>query len=81
MLSLTASVGSISSQAGVVITIVLIAQQAASLQARVRALHSAGVLNAGLANSLIVRLNLQFRSGWAVAASVTPTACAFTLIG
>lgn len=38
-------------------------QQAADLQAKVRALQTAGVLNNGLANSLIVKLNLKDNNG------------------
>jgi predicted outer membrane repeat protein len=39
------------------------AQQAADLQARVRAFQAAGVLNKGQANSLIVKLNLKGNNG------------------
>src|SRR5262249_14264458 len=62
-LSLTAGVGSISSQASVAITVLSIAQQATNLQAQVTALQSAGVLNLGQANSLLVKLNLQGNHG------------------
>lgn len=45
------------------ITVKSTAEQAADLQARVRALRDAGVLNNGQANSLIVKLNLQGNNG------------------
>jgi hypothetical protein len=63
-LSVTAADGGVSATpAGVAISVVSAAQQAASLQAQVSALQTAGVLNQGQANSLIVQLNLQGTSG------------------
>ena len=50
-------------QASVAITVESIAQEAANLQAQVSALQTAGVLNQGQANSLIVKLNLQGNNG------------------
>jgi hypothetical protein len=62
-LSLAAGVGSISTQASVAITVVSIAQQDAYLEAQVSALQAAGMLNQGLVNSLIVKLNLKGNNG------------------
>ena len=45
------------------ITVESIAQEAAKLQAQVRALQTAGMLNQGRAQSLIVKLNLQGNHG------------------
>jgi hypothetical protein len=56
-LSVTLSNNGISFSAGVAITVVSIAQQATDIQAQVSALQTAGVLNTGQANSLIVKLN------------------------
>ena len=50
-------------QASVAITVESIAQEAAKLQAQVRALQTAGMLNQGRAQSLIVKLNLQGNHG------------------
>jgi hypothetical protein len=62
-LSLTLSVGGISSQASVAITVVSIAQQAANLCGQVDSLYAAGVLNQGQANSLCHKLDLQGNHG------------------
>jgi hypothetical protein len=59
-LSITASDGSVSATpASVAINVVSAAQQATALQAQVIALQTAGVLDKGQANSLIVKLNLK----------------------
>jgi hypothetical protein len=58
--SITASDGSVSATpASVAINVVSAAQQATAQQAQVIALQTAGVLNEGQANSLIVKLNLK----------------------
>ncbi len=62
-LSLTLGDGGFSSTASVAITVVSAAQQAVDLQARVTALRTAGVLNQGQANSLIVKLDLHGNNG------------------
>jgi hypothetical protein len=63
-LQITANDGSLSaSPDSVAINVVSAAQQAADLQAQVSALQTAGVLNQGRANSLIVKLNLRGNSG------------------
>ncbi len=49
--------------ASVAINVVSVGQQAANLQAQVSALQTAGVLNSGQANSLIVKLNLKGNNG------------------
>jgi parallel beta-helix repeat protein len=64
VLSLTATDSGVSATpASVALTVVSITQQATALQAQVSALQSAGVLNQGQANSLIVKLNLQGNDG------------------
>jgi CSLREA domain-containing protein len=62
-LNITANDGSLSTQAGVVITVQSVAQEAANLQAQVNALYKAGVLNQGQANALNVKLRLQGNAG------------------
>jgi hypothetical protein len=63
-LSLTATDSGVSATpAGVAITVESITQEATALQARVSALQTAGVLNQGQANSLIVKLNLKGNNG------------------
>ena len=63
-LSLTAIDGGLSATpASVAINVVSAAQQAADLQARVSALQTAGALNKGQANSLIVKLNVKGDNG------------------
>jgi hypothetical protein len=63
-LSLTAADSGLSAApASVALTVVSIAEQAANLQAQVSALQTAGVLNHGQANSLIVKLNLKGNNG------------------
>ena len=63
-LSLTAIDGGLSAtSASVAINVVSAAQQAADLQARVSALQTAGALNKGQANSLIVKLNVKGDNG------------------
>jgi hypothetical protein len=58
-LRLTATDSGVSATpASVALTVVSIAQQATNLQAQVSALQSAGVLNQGQANALIIKLNL-----------------------
>jgi hypothetical protein len=49
--------------ASAAITIESVAQEAAALQARVGAMQTAGVLNKGQANSLIVKLDLKGNNG------------------
>jgi hypothetical protein len=63
-LNVTAYDGHLSATpAGVAITVISAAMQAAALQAQVSALQAAGVLNNGQANSLIVKLNLPGNNG------------------
>jgi parallel beta-helix repeat protein len=63
-LSLTATDSGVSATpATMSLTVESIAQEAANLQAQVSALQTAGVLNQGQANSLIVKLNLQGSHG------------------
>jgi hypothetical protein len=63
-LSLTADDSGLSgTPASVALTVESIAEQAADLQAQVSALETAGVLNHGQANSLIVKLNLHGNNG------------------
>jgi parallel beta-helix repeat protein len=63
-LSLTATDSGVSATpASLALTVQSIAQEKANLQARVSALQTAGVLNQGQANSLIVKLNLQGNNG------------------
>jgi hypothetical protein len=63
-LSLTATDSGVSATpASVAINVESIAQEATNLQARVSALQTAGVLNQGQANSLIVKLNLKGNNG------------------
>jgi predicted outer membrane repeat protein len=62
-LNVTASDGSLSTQASVTITVQSVAQEAANLQAQVNALYTAGVLNKGQANALTVKLRLQDNGG------------------
>jgi hypothetical protein len=62
-LSLTVSVGSISAQASVAITVLSIAQQDAKLEAQVTALQVAGYLTAKQANVLFGDLSFQGNSG------------------
>jgi hypothetical protein len=62
-LRLTASDGSLSTQARVALNVESAAQQAAALKAQVRALQAAGVLHKGQAHSLIVQLNLKGNHG------------------
>jgi hypothetical protein len=63
-LSLTAIDSGVSAiPASVALTVASITQQAANLQAQVGALQTAGVLNLGQANSLIVKLNLINNNG------------------
>jgi hypothetical protein len=62
-LSLTAGDGRLSTTGSVAITVRSAFAQAADLQARVTALGTAGVLNKGQANALIVKLNLKGNNG------------------
>src|SRR5262249_54404132 len=62
-LSVGVSDGSLSTSGSVAISVESAAQQAADLQAQVRALRDAGALNGGQANSLIVKLNLHGNNG------------------
>jgi hypothetical protein len=63
-LSLTATDSGVSATpASVAITVESISQEATNLQAQVSALQTAGVLNQGQANSLIVKLDLQGNNG------------------
>jgi predicted outer membrane repeat protein len=62
-LGITATDGSLSTQASVAITVQSVAQEATSLQAQVNALYAAGVLNKGQANALDVKLRLQGNGG------------------
>ena len=63
-MSLTASDSGVSATpASVALTVESITQEATALQARVSALQTAGVLNQGQANSLIVKLNLKGNNG------------------
>jgi hypothetical protein len=63
-LSLTATDSGVSAiPASVALTVESIGQEAANLQAQVTALQTAGVLNHGQANSLIVKLNLKGNNG------------------
>jgi autotransporter-associated beta strand protein len=59
VLTVTANDGLDVSSASVAIRVKSLAEQAAELQVQVAALQSTGVLNKGLANSLIVKLNLK----------------------
>jgi hypothetical protein len=64
VLGLTATDSGVSAtSASVAITVESIAQEATDLQAWVSALQTAGVLNQGQANSLIVKLNLKGNNG------------------
>jgi hypothetical protein len=62
-LNVTASDGSLSTQASVAITVQSVAQEAANLQAQVNALYQARVLNQGQANALDVKPRLQGNGG------------------
>jgi hypothetical protein len=62
-LQVTGTDGSLTTMGSVAFTVLSVAQEAAALQAQVSALQAAGVLNAGQANSLIVKLNLKGTNG------------------
>src|SRR5262249_50894466 len=62
-LEIKVSDGSLSASGKEALTVKSAARQAADLQARVSALQTAGVLNQGQANSLIVKLNLKGNNG------------------
>jgi hypothetical protein len=63
VLAITASDSLDTTSASVAIRVKSLAEQAADLQAQVNTLWAAGVLNAGRANSLVVKLNLQSNDG------------------